>query len=199
MTGIVLCEISSGLAIEPRQLPDGALGDDNSVTLQATGAVGDVSWGFAPPGYVAYEAGLPPGRTLTDNGDGTATISGTFSTPGTGPYLIYAWDSVGQVAKISGDMTVNFEFEPFIQKAIGGGPVFVLRLLARPSGYISASAQFDPPLPAGWTVTTNLQGKMVIVDTDTGTWNGTITFTYSYGWPGKLGSTSLTTSIPFGP
>ena len=89
MTGIVLCEINSGLAIEPQQLPDGIVGDDTPVPLYTTGAVGAVTWDAKV---------LPPGRTLSDNGDGNATISGTFTEAGRQGLRVECADSAGQFA-----------------------------------------------------------------------------------------------------
>jgi len=50
--------------------------------------------GFPPPA-LSYSGALPPGVVFTDNGDGTATLSGTPTRTGSFPLVITASDGVG--------------------------------------------------------------------------------------------------------
>lgn len=170
-------------------MPSAVVGDSAEVELIATGAIGDVEWGFAPPGHVALEPGLPPNRSLTNNGDGTATISGEFvraGINGTGPYVVYAWDAAGQVAKIDGAMSVHWPLEPYAHLRADippDGSIGKFDLIGGPDSSVTVTVDFTPPLPSGWTTTEQNNGHLVTVNVGDGSWEGEVGFTFAEGWP----------------
>ena len=185
MTGIVLCEISSGLAIEPNRMPDGVVGDDTPVTFITIGAVGGVTFGFTPPGGPTLTGDpIPPGRTLTDNEDGTATVTGTFERAGVGPAWIYAWDEAGQIATIYKDCTVRWAIDPYVNVKLLTNAASQIDLIGGPSLSTTVTHTFDPPLPEEWDVVEENNGHRVTVTPTTGgEWHGEVSFLVLEGWP----------------
>lgn len=148
---IILCDISGGLAING-VIPTQVQGSPFSTTLVATGAIGTVSWDQAA---IFNQLGIPAdiyngpfqapganGLTLTDNGDGSATIAGTPTKAcGWGPAgKIYVTDQAGQVAwlewpwtakwqttwksagTVSHDISAGVPFSYDLNDAMSGGP-----------------------------------------------------------------------------
>ena len=193
MTGIVLCEISSGLSIEPRQLPSGVVGDDTPVLLVTTGAVGAVEWGFALPGNPALY-GLPPGRSLTDNGDGTATLTGTFERGGSGPYVVYAWDGAGQVAKIEGHCEVSWNAPLSVQELYTSGVDTHLFVTGGVGRFENANWTFAPALPAGWHDSDAIGGgttERVVTGVVGQSWAGYVYVQHQENWSPAGGHTVI--------
>ncbi len=91
----VVCPVIT-VTSSPSLVPSGAVGDVyGPVTFSATGSNG--AYHFSTSGS------LPPGLTLVDNGNGTATLSGTPTAAGAFSFSVIATDSNG----CSGSLSVN--------------------------------------------------------------------------------------------
>lgn len=109
---VVTCSINTGLRILGL-VPLCILGNSYTTTLTAFGGSG--------AGYKFTESGsLPSGISFVDNGDGTCTIAGTTSDPGSFPFTLTLQD--GDRTKIS--MPYTFVVQPLpltISGHISGG------------------------------------------------------------------------------
>ena len=75
-----------GVRVTPSSMPGGTMGSAYSQTVTASG-------GTAPYTFALTAGALPPGLTLTDNGDGTATVSGIPATVGGYNFTVTATDA----------------------------------------------------------------------------------------------------------
>jgi hypothetical protein len=132
------------------------LGSAGSFTVTTTGE---------PTAAVSESGALPSGVTLTDNGDGTATLAGTPTAQGTYPITITATNGVSPDASQSFTLTVDAA--PVITSAAstafvaGASSSFSVTSTGTPTAALSESGS----LPSGVTFTDNGDG--------TGTLSGT--------------------------
>jgi hypothetical protein len=130
------------------------LGSAFSFTVKAGGYPAP-SWG---------ESGLPPGISFTDNGDGTATLSGTPTTPGTYPIPLMATNAYGsaqqtltvtvqQAPAITSKKTVNF--------TVGAPESFSVQTTGSPTASITEAGG----LPSGVSFTDNGDGTATLAGT----------------------------------
>ena len=137
--------------------PDSAtasLGSPFSFTVKAGGYPAP-SWG---------ESGLPPGVSFHDNADGTATLSGTPTMPGTYPVPLMATNAYGSVQQT---LTITVQQAPAITSrktvnfTVGAPESFSVQTTGSPVATISESGT----LPSGVTFTDNGDGTATLAGT----------------------------------
>lgn len=117
-----------------------------------------------PTPALAVTAGLPTGLSFTDNGDGTATISGTTTAVGTVNVTITATNSAGTVQQ---PLTVNVTQPAAITSAstttftTGSAGTFTVTS----TGYPTAALTETGPLPTGVTFVDNGDGTATLAGT----------------------------------
>ncbi len=139
--------------------------------------------GYPTPSISDNNAGLPAGLSFTDNGNGTATISGTPSAGSTGVYnlTITASNGTGQPAAQSFALTVNQA--PAITSAASAsatvGTAFSFTVTT--TGYPTPTVSRTGTLPTGVTFTANSNGTATFSGTPTKSGSYTETITASNG------------------
>lgn len=125
-----------------------------------------VSTGALPTAALSTSASLPSGLSFTDNGDGTATISGTPSVGDAGTYSIpIAAENI--VGTTNATLTLEIDVSPSISSndsttfAEGAADSFTVTT----AGYPDASLSEVGPLPAGVSFTDNDNGTATIAGT----------------------------------
>ncbi len=147
-------------------------GSDGNFTVTTTGF---------PTGALSKSASLPSGVTFVDNGDGTATISGT---PGAGsggvyPVTITATNGVGHAATQSFALTVDEA--PSITSGTsttfrtGSAGTFAVTT----GGYPAPALSETGSLPGGVTLTDNGNGTATLAGTPAATAGGVYPITIS--------------------
>jgi hypothetical protein len=134
------------------------VGQSDSFTMSTTGF---------PVGTLTETGALPSGLAFTDNGDGTATISGTpaAATGGTYPLTLHAANGVSPAASQSFTLTVDQA--PAITSAAshtfsnGLSDSFTVTTTGFPAGTLTESGA----LPTGLTFTDNGNGTATIAGT----------------------------------
>jgi hypothetical protein len=130
------------------------LGSPFSLTVKAGGYPAP-SWG---------ESGLPPGVGFTDNGDGTATISGTPTTAGSYPMPLMATNAYGSAQQT---LTVTVQQAPAITSGksagftVGAPGSFSVQASGSPVATINETGT----LPSGITFTDNGDGTATLAGT----------------------------------
>ncbi|MBN9519940.1 VCBS repeat-containing protein [bacterium] len=134
------------------------------------------------PAAAITSSPLPGGLTLTDNGDGTATIAGTpTGTGGTFPITLTATNSVSAVMQT---LTITVNAAPTFTSAntatftVGTAATFTVTT----TGFPTTTIMQTGTLPPGMTFTDNGDGTATLTGTPTGT-GGTfpLTLTASNG------------------
>lgn len=173
----ILIDIASGFYVAPGEIPGGAVGTSVSVRYTAFGGVGNVTFGTLLPNHDFMEmAAIPSGLTLTDNGDSTATLAGTFSGAWEGRAVFYAWDSAGQSTKVESYVVIDYPKPLTITRDVN-----VLTAHGGPGDLYDYMWRFEPPLPDGWSFTTG-PGTCTVHRTG-GSYNGTAYAGYTVGTP----------------
>jgi hypothetical protein len=162
-----------------------AVGQAGSFTVATTGF----------PAAVLSESGtLPAGVTLTDHGDGTATLSGTpaAGSGGTYNFTVSARNSVSSVTQ---NFTLIVNQPPAITSAAGASfsagqsSSFTITTTGFPTGTITESG----PLPSGLTLADRGNGTAVLSGKPTSKGSFTFTIIASNGvLPGALQTFTLT-------
>lgn len=160
MTGIVLCEISSGLSIVPMRFQQGVVGESPVVKLYTVGGIGNVTWD--------EKDALPPGRAVSSFDATTGQITGMYTSCGVGLGIqvppsptypngggIYARDEAGQIAYI--EYIPDVVYSPPASFVLSGSPETGNATITSVGGPGTANATyewagFDPPLPPGMVV-----------------------------------------------
>jgi hypothetical protein len=130
------------------------LGSPFSFTVRAGGYPAP-SWG---------QSGLPPGISFTDNGDGTATLSGTPTTPGTYPMPLMATNAYGSAQQT---LTVTVQQAPAITSrktaafSVGAPGSFSVQTTGSPTASVTESGA----LPSGVSFTGNGDGTATLSGT----------------------------------
>jgi Putative Ig domain len=148
------------------------VGSPFSFTVKAGGYPAP-SWG---------ESNLPPGVTFTDNKGGTATLSGTPTTPGTYTVPLVATNAYGSVQQI---LTITAQQAPAITSAssaaftVGTQGSFSVLTTGSPTAKITESGA----LPSGVTFTDNGNGTATLAGTPAAATSGSypITITAANG------------------
>ena len=114
---------------------------------------------------------LPSGVTLTDNGNGTGTISGTPTTVGTYPVTITATNSVGPAATQTFTLTVNaaqacaITSAGYVTFTVGQPGSFTVTTTGSPKCTLSATSLPGIGLPSWLTLTDNGNGTATLSGT----------------------------------
>ena len=130
------------------------LGSAFSFTVRAGGYPAP-SWG---------ESGLPPGVSFTDNSDGTATLSGTPTTPGTYAMPLMATNAYGSAQQT---LTITVQQAPAITSkksvnfTVGAPGSFSVQTTGSPAATITESGT----LPPGVSFTDNGDGTATLAGT----------------------------------
>ena len=146
------------------------VGQFGSFTVTVTGS---------PPCTVSEAGALPPGLTWTDNGAGTATISGTpaANTGGTYPFTIAATNGVSPAAIQSFTLTVDqvcqITSPDSATFAVGKAGTFTVTTTGYPTCILPAPLT----LPSGVTFTDNKNGTATLAGTPAANTDGTYQFT----------------------
>ena len=138
----------------------------------------------SPTAKITKSGTLPSGVTLTDNGNGTATLAGTpaAGTSGNYPITITAANGVGTNATQSFTLTVNpANAAPVITSAsgttfaAGSAGTFTVTTTGVPTAALSATS--SPALPSGVTFKDNGNGTATLAGTPPAGSQGTYTLT----------------------
>jgi hypothetical protein len=140
--------------------------------------------GFPAPS-ITESGSLPSGLTFTDNGNGTATITGTAAagTAGSYPLTISATNASGSTATLALTITVNTSGAPTITNSatadftVNQAGAVAITTTGSPSPAITETGA----LPAGLTFTDNGNGTALLSGTPTATGTTPITITASNG------------------
>lgn len=136
------------------------VGQPGSVTIATTA-------GFPVPTFPAV-AGLPAGLTLTDNGDGTATIAGTPTAAAAGVTQVSVdavnWTTAAEVLTIEVDAAPAVTSGPTATFTVGTAGSFTVTAAGFPVPALSLSSG---TLPAGLTFVDNGDGTATISGTPT--------------------------------
>ena len=133
----------------------------------------------SPPCQLSVVGALPPGPTWTDNGDGTATISGTpaANTGGTYPITITATNGASPDAIQSFTLTVD----QVCQITSADSATFAVgqagTLTVTTTGYPRCILPAPLTLPSGVTFTDNADGTATLAGTPAANTGGTYQFT----------------------
>jgi hypothetical protein len=150
-------------------------GTQGTFTVTTTGS---------PTAAITESGALPSGVTLTDNGDGTATLAGTpaAGSKGSYPITITAANGAGSNATRSFTITVNpAPVPPVITSAgaatfaVGSAGTFSVTTTGTPIATLSATS--SPALPSGVTFKDNGNGTATLVGTPPAGSQGTYTLT----------------------
>ena len=162
-----------------------AITSGNSVTFTAgtQGSFSVMTTG-SPVAAITESGALPSGVTVTDNGNGTATLSGTPATGASGSYpiTIAAGNGVSPNASQSFTLTVNpAPVAPVITSAgattfaAGQAGTFTMTATGTPAAALSATS--SPALPSGVTFKDNGNGTATLAGTAPAGSQGTYTLT----------------------
>ncbi len=148
-------------------------GTQGSFSVMTTGS---------PVAAITESGALPSGVTFTDNGNGTATLSGTPATGASSSYpiTIAAGNGVSPTASQSFTLTVNpAPVAPVITSAgattfaAGQAGTFTVTATGNPTAALSATS--SPALPSGVTFTSNGNGTATLAGTPPAGSQGTYT------------------------
>ena len=115
-----------------------------------------------PTPALTYSGALPPGATFTDNGDGTATISGIPAADGGYPVMVTATNAAGGVSQ---SLTINVDQDAAItsaQTATATAGAAMAPFTIATTGFPVPSLSRTGALPAGVTFTNNHDGTATI-------------------------------------
>ena len=173
-------------------------GQANTFTVTTTGA---------PVPALSLTGTLPPGLTFKDNGNGTATISGTPPANATGTYTLTVTATNGAGSPAVQDLVISLGGAPVITSASTWGVVpgqynaFTVTTTGSPVPVLTVSGS----LPSGLAFKDNHNGTATISGTPPasarGTYEVTITATNGVGSPAvkylvmTLGGVRTTTSL----
>ena len=181
------------------QVPSITSGSTATFTTGTAGSFTVTSTGFPTPSYSEVGA-LPSGVTLVDNGNGSATLSGTpaAGTGGEYPFTITASNGVGSPATQSFTLTVDQA--PAITSAdattfsTGSSDSFSVTTTGNPTSAIAESG----PLPTGVSFVDNGNGTATLSGTPTSPGSFPITITASNG-VGTGATQNFTLTVSSGP
>jgi hypothetical protein len=135
-----------------------------------------------PTASLSETGPLPSGFTFTDNGDGTATITGDPTAPGTYPITVQATSSSGSTSQ---NLTIYASLVPAFSSAASASFPSGSRssFTVTTAGYPAPSLSESGALPTGISFSDNGNGTATLsgTSTETGTYRITITATSPAG------------------
>jgi Putative Ig domain len=158
------------------QAPTVTSGNSTTFTVGSAGAFSVTTSGFPKPALTESGA-LPSGVTFTDNGNGTATLSGTPAAATGGTYSITITANNGVGTNATQTFTLTVDQAPAITSAnsktfsVGGAGTFTVTTTGFPNPSISESGG----LPSGVTFTNNGNGTATLSGTPASGTNGSYT------------------------
>ena len=159
------------------------VGTAGSFTVKTTGV---------PKAAISETSALPAGITFVDNGNGTATVSGTATESGTFPVALRAKSPAGTATQT---LTLTVEQGPSITSVGSAG--FVVgspgSFTVTTSGYPAAVVKRTGTLPKGVTLVSNSDGTATLAGTPAATSAGTYTVTLTA--KNKAGSVTQTFTV----
>jgi hypothetical protein len=160
-----ILEVDQAPAITSANTAHFTVGSAGSFTITTTGY---------PNPAITETGSLPSGLTFHDNGDGSATISGTAAASSGGNYPLNLTANNGIAPNASQTLTVNVSQPPAFTS--GATATFVIgsagSFTVTTSGFPTVSTITESgSLPAGITFTDNGDGTATIAGTPTGTGN----------------------------
>jgi hypothetical protein len=164
-TATAILEVDEPPAITSAATAPFHTGTSGSFTITTTGY---------PAAAITETGSLPSGLTYHDNGDGSATISGTPGAATGGNYTLNLTAANGYLPNATQALTVNVEQPPAFTS--GATATFVIGSAGTfgvtTSGFPTVSTITESgTLPAGITLTDNGNGTATIAGTPTGTGN----------------------------
>jgi YVTN family beta-propeller protein len=167
--------------ISPGQAPSITSADSASIGMRSPSDVTVTATGIPAPAITETGA-LPKGITLTDNGNGTASLSGIAArgTRGSYPITITASNGVGSPATQAFALTVTTAAsKPVITSAAAAAPLFgaLFNFTVTTNGYPVPSISKTGTMPPGVHFADNGNGTGTISGTPNGTAIGPYTVT----------------------
>ena len=160
-----------------------------NATTFTTGSAGSftVTTTGSPTPAITKTGSLPSGVTFVDNGNGTATLSGTPATSGSYPITITANNGIGSPATQTFTLTVDAA--PAITSAssttftVGSAGTFTVTTTGNPTPALSESGT----LPSGVTFVDNGNGTASLSGTPAAGTGGSYSFTVTAnnGWAAR--------------
>jgi len=147
-----------------------------SLAVGTTGTFRVTTSGYPAAGLTG--SNVPPGMTFTSNGDGTATLSGTPTTPGTYTMALAAVNAYGTAQQT---LTVTVQQAPAITSGasttftVGKAGTFTVTTTGAPTATIAAAS--SPALPSGVTFKDNGNGTATLSGTPASGSQGTYALT----------------------
>ena len=144
------------------QAPAFTSANSATFTVGTAGTFSVTATGYPPPS-IGF-SNVPPGMTFTDNGNGTATLSGTPTTGGTYAMTLSAVSAYGTAQQT---LTVTVQQAPAITSAnsatftVGTAGTFSVAT----TGYPTAAITESGALPSGVTLTDNGNGTATLAGT----------------------------------
>ncbi len=191
-TGVAQQQLTVQVDLAPAiTSPDSVIfvvGTAGSFTVQTTGV---------PNPTLSESGALPAGLTFIDNGDGTATISGTPAAGSAGPYQVVITASAPQLPDATQTLTLKAKEAPVFTSAnsasfqVGVNGTFTVSA----SGFPTPSFTLTGTLPAGLTFADKGNGTATISGTPAAGAAGTYTVTVNVTNDMADPSQSLTVTV----
>jgi Putative Ig domain len=191
--------VQQTLTVTIQQPPAITSGSSATFTVGTAGTFSVTTTG-SPTAAITESGSLPSGVTFTDNGNGTATLSGTpaAGTSGSYPITITAGNGVSPNASQNFTLTVNpATAAPLITSAnaatfaAGTAGTFTVTTTGNPTAKLSATS--SPALPSGVTFTDNANGTATLSGTPPAGSQGTYMLTI--GASNSVGMASQTFTL----
>ena len=173
--------VTQDFTLTVNQAPAITSAASTTFNVGAAGTFTVTTTGFPTP-TISSTVGLPSGVTLTDNGDGTATLAGTpaAGTAGTYPITITAMNGTGAVAVQSFTFTVHqsIAFTSAISTTFQAGTAGTFSITAVASPAVNAIV-LGGTLPAGVTFVDHGNGTATVSGTPAAGTGGSFALTFT--------------------
>jgi hypothetical protein len=152
-------DANQSFTVTVNEAPSITSGDASTFTAGTNGTFSVTTSGY-PVAAITESGNLPSGVTLTDNGDGTATISGTPAAGTGGTYAVTVGASNGVSPDASQSFTLTVNEAPSITS--GASTTFTVgtngSVTVTSTGFPTAALSETGSLPSGVTFTDNSDG-----------------------------------------
>ena len=183
----ILPNATQNFTLTVGQVPAFTNANNTFFTVESAGTFTITTTGYPIPAITRGGAALPGGVTFVDNGDGSATLSGTPAAGSSGTYNLTFTASNGILPNATQNFTFTVNQAPAITSAnstsftVGAAGSFTVTT----NGYPDPAIIQTGALPAGVTFTDNGNGTATLAGTPAAGTSGTydLTFTASNGVP----------------